>query len=117
GGFQLQTAEFAKLATAMALAKFISTHGVDIRNWRDRMISFAFILLPCLIVLLQNDTGSAIVFFAFIFVLYRQGISVLYLIIPIIVAVISLSVLVAGIKPVLIGVGVVAVVGYLIVRR
>src|SRR5205807_2329078 len=106
GGFQLQSAEVAKLATAMALGKFISTHGVDIRNTKDRLIAFAFILFPCLIILLQNDTGSAIVFFAFVFVLYRQGISPFYLIIPIIIAFISLAVLLAGIKPVLIGLGV-----------
>jgi rod shape determining protein RodA len=117
GGFQLQTGELAKLATAMALAKFISTHGVDIRNTKDRLIAFVIIMLPCLIILLQNDTGSAIVFFAFVFVLYRQGISPLYLIIPIVVAIVSLSVLMVGKYPVLIAEGIIGAISYLVVRR
>jgi len=117
GGFQLQTGELAKLAVAMALARFVSTHGVDIRNTRDRLIAFAIILLPCLIILLQNDTGSALVFFAFVFVLYRLGLSPLYLIIPIVIAVISLSVLIVGKYPVLECIAGAGVIGYLVVRR
>jgi len=117
GGFPLQTGEIAKLATAMALAKFIGTHGVDIRNVKDRLFAFGIILLPCLIILLQNDTGSAIVFFAFVFVMYRQGLSPFYLIIPIVIAVISLAVLITGKIPVLITVGVIGILGYLFIRR
>jgi rod shape determining protein RodA len=117
GGFQLQTGEFAKLAVAMALAKFLGTHGVDIRNKKDRLIAFGIILLPCLIILAQNDTGSAIVFFSFVFVLYRQGISPLYLIIPITVAVLSLAVLMAGKIPVLIAVLSISAFAYLVIRR
>jgi rod shape determining protein RodA len=117
GGFQLQTAEFGKFATAMALAKYLSTHGVDIRVTRDRLYAFAIILLPCLIVLLQNDTGSALVFFSMFFVLFREGLNPLYLIIPLWIGIVSLSVLMAGQQYVLIGIGIIALLGYLYLRR
>ena len=117
GGFQLQAAEVAKLGVAVALAKFVSTHGIDIRKTKDRMIAFAIILLPLLIVLLQNDTGSAIVFFAFVFVLYREGLSPLYIIIPVLVAIVSLSVLITGVVPVLEVLGGIGLVGFLVLRR
>jgi rod shape determining protein RodA len=117
GGFQLQTGELAKLAVAMALGKFIGTHGIDIRNTKDRLIAFGIILLPCLIILLQNDTGSALVFFSFVFVMYRQGLSPFYLIVPILIAVVSLAVLMAGIVPVLITIGSLGALGYLFLRK
>jgi rod shape determining protein RodA len=81
------------------------------------MVAFAIILIPFLIILLQNDTGSAIVFFAFVFVLYREGLSPLYLIIPIMVAIISLSVLITGVLPVLEVIGALAFITFLFVRR
>jgi len=117
GSFQFQAVEVAKLGAAMALAKLISTHGTDIRKVKDRVIAFGIILLPMLIVLLQNDTGSAIVFFAFVLVLYREGLSPLYLIIPILIAIISLSELIAGVVPVLEVLGGLGVIGFLVLRR
>jgi rod shape determining protein RodA len=117
GGFQLQTAEIAKVGTVLALARHLSTHGVDIRNTRDRMIAFAIIMLPCLLVLLQNDTGSALVFLSLFFILYRVGLSAWYLIIPVWLGIISLTVLMADKKPVLIGLGAITLVALFIVRR
>ena len=117
GSFQFQAVEVAKLGAAMALAKLISTHGTDIRKVKDRLIAFGIILLPMLIVLLQNDTGSAIVFFAFVLVLYREGLSPLYLIIPVLIAIISLSVLITGVVPVLEVLGGLGVIGFLVLRR
>jgi len=75
GGFGVQPAEFAKMATALALAKFLSSNDVDIRKLKHLSIAFAIICIPALIVLLQHDTGSAMVFFALIIVLYRAGLS------------------------------------------
>ena len=75
GGFGVQPAEFAKMATALALAKFLSSLDVDIRKGKDLLTASAIIFIPALIVLLQHDTGSAIVFFALIIVLYRAGLS------------------------------------------
>ncbi|MEO5572788.1 MAG: rod shape-determining protein RodA [Bacteroidia bacterium] len=75
GSFKLQPAEFAKFATNMALAKFLSTIDIRIKDFRTKVISAIIILLPAGIILLQNDTGSALVFGAFIFVLYNEGLS------------------------------------------
>jgi rod shape determining protein RodA len=80
GSFRLQPAEFAKIGTAMALSKYMSKLNFNIDNIRQRLICFSFILLPAAIVLLQNDTGSALVFFSFIFILYREGLPSFYLI-------------------------------------
>lgn len=74
GGFGLQPAEFAKFATALALAKFMSTPTTKSNKNEFQMILGAIIGLPILLILLQGDDGSALVFSAFIFVLYREGI-------------------------------------------
>ncbi len=73
GSFSIQPTEFMKLATAMALAKFFNegkTIGEKKSIW---FIAFAFILVPALIILLQKDTGSALVFLSFIILFYREG--------------------------------------------
>ena len=72
-GIKFQPSEFAKMATALALAGFLDRLDVDLRKRKDRLFSYAIILIPMAMVLLQNDTGSALVFISFIFVLYREG--------------------------------------------
>ena len=93
GGFMFQTAEFAKFGTAIALARYLSTHGIDLRNTRQRLLAMGFIMLPCLLVLAQNDTGSALVFFSLFLVLNREGLSILYILLPIWFAALSIGVL------------------------
>ncbi|MCX6276518.1 MAG: rod shape-determining protein RodA [Bacteroidetes bacterium] len=73
GGFGIQPAEFAKMATALALAKYLSTLDVNISRFRDQMIATSIILVPAVVVILQHDTGSAIVFLTLVIVLYRAG--------------------------------------------
>jgi rod shape determining protein RodA len=75
GSFKLQPAEFAKFATNMALAKYLSTLGIRMQEFKTKVISAVILGIPALIVLLQNDTGSALVFLSFMFVLYREGLS------------------------------------------
>ena len=73
GGIKLQPSEFAKMATALALAGYLDRHNVDLQKRKSRLVALAFILVPMALVLMQNDTGSAIVFVSFVFVLYREG--------------------------------------------
>jgi len=73
GGFKFQPVELAKYATALSLAKYLSAYDVSFKVLRVKLISFGIILLPLILVLLQNDTGSALVFLAFFLVLYREG--------------------------------------------
>lgn len=75
GGFTFQPAELAKFGTCLAMAGYLSATNVDLREWRSRMIAFGIFLLPVLIILLQKDTGSALVFFSFTLVLYREGLA------------------------------------------
>ncbi|MBC7426255.1 MAG: rod shape-determining protein RodA [Bacteroidia bacterium] len=74
GGFKLQPSEFAKYATALALSRYLGTFGVKFEG-KNRLIAFGIILLPMILTLLQNDTGSALVFACFILVFYREGLS------------------------------------------
>jgi len=73
GPIRLQPAEFAKFATALALAKFMSTYDFKLRNIKNFFISLAIIFVPMISIILQNETGSALVYFAFFFMLYREG--------------------------------------------
>ena len=73
GPVKFQPSEFAKMATALALAGYLDRLDVDLRKRKDQIVSAALILVPMALVLLQNDTGSALVFISFIFVLYREG--------------------------------------------
>ncbi len=73
GPLKFQPVELAKYGTALALAKYLSTYDVHFSQWRTRFISVGLIVIPMVIVLLQNDTGSALVFFAFFLMLYREG--------------------------------------------
>ena len=73
GPIKFQPSEFAKLATALALAGHLDRLDIDLRKRKSRLVAYAIILIPMALVLLQNDTGSALVFVSFIFVLYREG--------------------------------------------
>ncbi len=76
GGFRLQPAEFAKCFTALALAKYMSRYDYNIHKTKDIIITATIILLPMAIIMVpQKETGSALVFVAFVLVLYRQGMS------------------------------------------
>ncbi len=75
GSFKLQPSEFAKFATNLALAKYLSAVDVNIKNFKNRIYAIIILAIPALFILLQNDTGSALVYFTFILVLYREGMS------------------------------------------
>ncbi len=73
GPLRLQPAEFAKFATALALAKFMSTYGYNIHNWKHFAATLAIMLVPMLFIILQRETGSALVYTAFFLMFYREG--------------------------------------------
>ncbi|MBN1338129.1 MAG: rod shape-determining protein RodA [Bacteroidales bacterium] len=75
GGFSLQPSEFAKFATCLALAKYLSNISLNVRKLYPRVIAAGIIALPSGLIFLQHDTGSAIVFLALILVLFREGLS------------------------------------------
>lgn len=74
GSFSLQPAEFAKLATSLALAKYLSDPAVSLtRSWKEYLPIAAIIGLPAILILLSNETGSMLVFASFAIMLYREG--------------------------------------------
>lgn len=88
GSFGFQPSEFAKFATALAVAKYISTVGFRIDQLRNQVILFAIIGVPTLLILLQKDTGTALVFAVFVLVFYREGMSPFLILVGIGVAII-----------------------------
>lgn len=72
-GIKFQPSEFAKMATALAVAGYLDRLDVDLQKRKDQIVTAVLILVPMALVLAQNDTGSAIVFVSFILVLYREG--------------------------------------------
>jgi rod shape determining protein RodA len=79
GGFSLQPAEIAKFATCLTLAKYLSTSSVSLKNASSKFVSMLIIFFPAALILLQPDMGSALVFAAFILVLYREGLPAWYI--------------------------------------
>ncbi len=73
GGIGIQPSEFAKLVTSMALARFLGGYGIRFRGLKNILISLLIITLPLVLILVQNDTGTALVFLSFYLVLYREG--------------------------------------------
>lgn len=81
GDFRLQPSEFAKFATALALANFMNKHDFQISKFQNLFQIIVIIFMPAVLILLQPDAGSAIVYGVFILVLYREGLSGIFLII------------------------------------
>ncbi len=96
GGMTIQPSEFAKAATALAVAKYISDMNTDIKSFKDQIRLCIIIALPAILVLLQNDAGSTLVYGSFFFVLYREGLPRIYLSIIVILGLISVAALKFG---------------------
>ena len=73
GPVSLQPAEFAKFATALALAKYIGEYTFSMQRTRNLLTVLAIILLPMMLIILQQETGSALVYLSFFLMLYREG--------------------------------------------
>ena len=73
GPVNLQPAEFAKFATALAVAKLMSTYGFTMQKWKHFAAAIAVVVLPMICIVLQKETGSALVYLAFFLMFYREG--------------------------------------------
>ncbi len=89
GGMTIQPSEFAKVATALAVAKYISDLQTNINYVKHQLRTVLIIAIPAILVLLQNDAGSTIVYASFFFVFYREGIPQIYLLVVLAIALIS----------------------------
>ncbi len=83
GGIRVQPGEVCKIFTALALSKFLSLQETNFKSTRDRVIGIAMVMFPALIVILQNETGLALVYLCFFLVMYREGLPNVFLVVGI----------------------------------
>jgi rod shape determining protein RodA len=81
GNFSMQPSEFAKIGTLLALSKYLSQLNMNLQEVDNQLKAFAILTLPILLIMLQPDAGSAIVFASLFLVLYREGINGVYLVV------------------------------------
>lgn len=93
GGMTIQPSEFAKFATALALAKYISDLQTNIKEQKHQIRAAILVGIPAGLILLQNDAGSTLVFVSLFFVFYREGIPQYYLLFSVFVAFLGISTL------------------------
>jgi len=117
GAFSLQPAEFAKFATNLAVAKYLSSLNMDLKKLKPVLRSALILAIPSLLIFMQNDTGSALVYSSFVFVLYREGLPGEVLVI--IFSLIVLFVLALLVKPIFVigGLGLVTAILIYLSRR
>src|SRR6187402_1514222 len=78
GSFTLQPSEFAKAATSLALAKYLSDTQINLKDFNRQVQALAIVFLPVMLILPQPDPGSALIYSIFIIVLYREGLPAWY---------------------------------------
>lgn len=117
GGFSLQPSEFAKFATNLAMAKFLSTLNLNLKNFKTLFQAFIILAIPAGLIYLQYDTGSALVYSAFIFVLYREGMTGSILIIALTVVFLFLLALMVDKFVVIVGLALLATILILLIRK
>ncbi|MCQ2273617.1 MAG: rod shape-determining protein RodA [Bacteroidales bacterium] len=114
GAFKLQPSEFAKFGTALAIAKFVGDINTDLKKRQTQVVLSAFVLIPALLILLQHDTGSALVFASFILPFFREGLSQYILLFGVLAIILFVAALLVN-KFLLIGILLVACLVYLFI--
>lgn len=117
GSLAIQPAEFAKFATALALAKYLSTLNINMQKLRTKLTASFIVLFPAALILLQNDTGSALVYVAFVLVLFREGLSGMIIILGLWLASLFIFTLIFGEIYVSIAIGGITLVAFLIFKK
>ena len=117
GFFNLQPSEIAKVATALALAKYLSDIQTDIKRKKDQIFAVGIILLPALLIIPQPDPGSALVFFALMFVIFREGLPLYYLVIGLLTILVFITTLMFGTIWIVIFLGLVIVLFFLLKKK
>lgn len=117
GPFAIQPGEFAKFATALTLAKYLSLTHVDMRRLKTKIWALAIIGVPALLILMQNDTGSALVYAAFVLVLFREGLSGMTIVAAVVATTLFILTIIFGEMYIAMALLVVAVFSFLIFRR
>lgn len=117
GGISIQPAEFVKIATTLALAKYLSGIQTNINLFKHQLKAFLIIAIPILLILMQPDPGSAMVYFAFIFPLYREGLNAAYLLLGLAAVILFITTLKFGVLWVSTGVVILAFLLFFLNRK
>jgi rod shape determining protein RodA len=117
GAFRLQPSEFAKFASALALAKYMSSHTFRIDKLQNQFVIALMLGTPAVLIVLQGDTGTALIFGAFVLVLFREGISPALLIIGVSLAVLFILTLLVNHTILFVGVGVLTLAAVLLGKK
>ncbi|MEX0274893.1 MAG: rod shape-determining protein RodA, partial [Flavobacteriaceae bacterium] len=115
GFFNLQPSELAKVATALALAKYLSDIQTDIKRRKDQLYALLIILIPVILIIPQPDPGSALVFFSLALVIFREGLPLYYLVIGLLAVLIFVTSLKFG--TVWVSIGLLLLVGLFLMLR
>ncbi|MCS5491243.1 MULTISPECIES: rod shape-determining protein RodA [Algoriphagus] len=113
GSFRIQPGEFAKFATALALAKVMERPTFDLAKTKNQLVAFGVLMLPIVLILLQPDTGTAMVYFSFLIMFYREGLPQRYYILGL--GFIALTLLALGIENNLYLVGAIAILALILI--
>lgn len=114
GGFQFQPAELGKLAACLALAKYLVDANCDLDKWKQRIYSAVIIAIPALLVLIQGDAGSTMVYVALLLPLFREGLSASWYIAGIVFGMVSFLALVLNMYVLI---GIIAVIAIFIIYK
>lgn len=117
GGLRLQPAEFAKYGASLAIAKLLSSYNFSFKDNRRKLAIIGILLVPVVLIILQNDTGSALVYFVFLIPLFREGMSGLILFFGVLAAVLFILSLVLSPLYVVVMLIIMALLAGLIIRR
>lgn len=117
GGMTIQPSEFAKFATALAISKYLTDIQTNIKDLKDQLKALVIIVIPAILILLQNDAGSTLVYASFFFVFYREGISKIYLIIAIVASLTAVSSLKFGLTITVIAASIIIFASYFLLYK
>jgi rod shape determining protein RodA len=98
GAFGLQPSEFAKAATALALGKYVSDIQTNMKEFKHQFRAFLIIVIPAILIVPQPDPGSALVYAAFIFPLYREGLNYIFVLLGFLLAGLFVGTLIIGVE-------------------
>ena len=98
GSFSIQPSEFAKAATALALGKYVSDIQTNMKELKHQFRTFLILAIPAILIIPQPDPGSALVYAAFIFPLYREGLNYIFILIGFFAALLFIGTLLIGVQ-------------------
>ena len=96
GSFTLQPTEFTKIAVSLGVAKLLGDKQFDLRILKNQLSSFVLLIIPAILIILQPDPGSALVYLSFFFVFYREGLPKYYIVLSLIFLVSALLIIKIG---------------------